>query len=159
MRLRYWYWVPAVTGLIADLASKSLVFASLSQIPGQRQALLGSWLVLHLRRNRGGVFGIFQGKGFIFVLLTAVALGFVAWMVRKAGQEQRRLHFALGLVTAGALGNLCDRLLLGYVRDFIYIEAINYPAFNLADACICVAAVLLFIEILRDGKRQKEQRA
>ncbi|MFW6163952.1 MAG: signal peptidase II [Planctomycetota bacterium] len=157
MSVRYWYWVPAVTGLIADLVSKQVVFNALAR--GGRLALLGPWLVLRLQKNRGGVFGIFQGKGFIFVILTAVALGFVAWMVCKAGAGQRRLHFALGLVTAGALGNLCDRLFLGYVRDFIYIEAINYPAFNLADACICVAAVLLFIEILRDSRQEQGNKA
>lgn len=156
MTVRYWYWVPAVTGLIADLVSKQVVFTALAR--QERLALLGPWLVLRLQENRGGVFGIFQGKGFVFVILTAVALGFVAWMVRKAGPDQRRLHFALGLVTAGALGNLCDRLALGYVRDFIYIEAIHYPAFNLADACICVAAALLFVEILRDGKRERKPR-
>ena len=157
MRPRYWYWVPAVTGLIADLISKHLVFASLSQAPGRRQPLLGSWLVLQLQENHGGVFGILQGKGYVFVLLTAVALCFVAWMVRNAKPGQRMLHVALGLVTGGAIGNLCDRLWFGYVRDFIYIERINYPAFNLADACICVAALILFVEILREGKREAAQ--
>ena len=157
MRIRYWYWAPAVTGLIADLASKHIVFAWLTQVPGRRQPLLGAWLVLQLQRNHGGVFGILQGKGYVFVLLTAVALGFVAWMVRKARPDQRLLHLALGMVTAGAVGNLCDRVWFGYVRDFIYIERIHYPAFNLADACICVAATILFIEILREGRRDDAQ--
>jgi len=92
MRPRYWYWVPAVTGLIADLVSKHLVFASLTQTPGQRHPLLGSWLVLQLQKNHGGVFGILQGKGYVFVLLTAVALCFVAWMVRNAKPDQQMLR-------------------------------------------------------------------
>ena len=157
MRSRYWYWVPAVSGLIADLLSKHLVFAALSPTPEQRQPLLGSWLVLQLQKNHGGVFGILQGKGYLFILLTMVALGFVGWMVHKARPEQRLLRVALGLVTAGAIGNLIDRLWFGYVRDFIYIERINYPAFNLADTCICVAAAILFVEILREGKGQAQQ--
>jgi len=152
MRIRYWYWVPAVLGLFADLISKHVVFKALTA--DSRVALLGPWLVLRLQKNEGGVFGILQGKGFVFVALTGVALGFVAWMVWKADPGQRLLHFALGLVTAGAVGNLIDRLSFGYVRDFIYLESINYPAFNLADACICVAAAILFIEILREGKAE-----
>lgn len=156
MRIRYWYWAPAVAGLVADLVSKHLVFAALSEVPGRRQPVLAPWLVLQLQENHGGVFGILQGKGHVFVLLTGLALGFVAWMVVKAEPGQRLLQFALGLVTAGAVGNLCDRLFFGYVRDFIYVEAINYPAFNLADACICIAAAILFVEILREGKQQKQ---
>lgn len=155
MKIRYWYWVPAVTGLVADLVSKQIVFAALSQAPERRQPVLGPWLVLQLQENHGGVFGILQGKGHVFVLLTGLALGFVAWMVMKSEPGQRLLQFALGLVTAGAIGNLCDRLFFGYVRDFIYVEVIKYPAFNLADACICIAAAILFIEILREGKQQK----
>ena len=154
MRIRYWYWVPAVCGLVADLVSKHLVFAALAKAPDQRRELLGSWLVLRLQTNEGGVFGIFQGRGYIFVFLTIVALSFVGWMVYKARREQWVLQIALGLVTAGALGNLLDRLRLGHVRDFIYVEKINYPAFNLADTCICIAAAILFIEILREGKAE-----
>ena len=152
MRIRYWYWVPAALGLIADLISKHVVFRALTA--DSRVALLGPWLVLRLQKNEGGVFGILRGKGYVFVALTGVALAFVAWMVRKADPGQRLLHLALGLVTAGAVGNLIDRLSFGYVRDFIYLERINYPAFNLADSCICIAAAILFIEILREGKAE-----
>jgi len=74
-------------------------------------------------------------------------------MVLTSKPEQRLLRVALGLVFAGAIGNLADRLCLGYVRDFIYIEAINYPAFNIADTCICIAAALLLLEIIRDWRK------
>ena len=153
MRIRTSFWAPAVLGLTADLVSKHLVFASLRQAPGERLTLLAPWLVLQLQRNTGGVFGFLPGKGYLFVALTAVALGFVAWMVWKARPDQRLLHLALGLVAAGAVGNLIDRLWFGYVRDFIYVEVINWPAFNIADSCICVAAGILFIEIIRDGRQ------
>lgn len=158
MKPRLWFWVPAILGLAADLLSKQLVFGALANAPGQRIELLGSWLVLVMQRNRGGVFGIMQGKGYLFVILSVIALGVVAWMLRQAGPKQRLLRVALGLVVAGALGNLYDRLMLGHVRDFLYVEAIRYPAFNLADTCICVAAGLLILSVFREGKAEETAR-
>lgn len=158
MKPRLWFWVPAILGLAADLLSKQLVFRALPNAPDERIELLGSWLVLVMQRNRGGVFGIMQGKGYLFVILSVIALGVVAWMLRQAGPKQRLLRVALGLVVAGALGNLYDRLMLGHVRDFLYVEAIRYPAFNIADACICVAAGLLILSVFREGKAEDKAR-
>ncbi|MBL7224099.1 MAG: signal peptidase II [Candidatus Brocadiae bacterium] len=150
MKPRLWFWVPAVLGLVADLVSKHYVFATLSRHPDQRVEVFGSWLVLCLQQNRGGVFGILQGKGYIFIALTVVALGVVVWMLRQAQAQQRLVPLALGLMVAGALGNLYDRLFIGHVRDFIYVEAIRYPAFNIADTCICIAAGLLILGVFRE---------
>lgn len=158
MKPRLWFWVPAILGLAADLLSKQLVFRALPNAPDERIELLGSWLVLVMQRNRGGVFGIMQGKGYLFVILSVIALGVVAWMLRQAGPKQRLIRVALGLVVAGALGNLYDRLMLGHVRDFLYVEAIRYPAFNLADTCICVAAGLLILSVFREGKAEETAR-
>jgi signal peptidase II len=160
MRIRTAFWAPAVGGLVADLLSKHLIFAWLGQLAGdpKRVPLLAPWLVLELHRNTGGVFGVLQGKSYLFVALSILALGAVAWMLRGARPEQRLLPIALGLVVAGALGNLVDRLWLGYVRDFIYIEIIRWPAFNVADTCICVAAGMLFLEIVRAEVRERRDK-
>jgi len=164
MRPRYAFWLPAVLGLAADLFSKHFVFAFLSQLPAdamhrQRYAIVEPWLVLQLERNTGGVFGVLRGRSYLFVALTLVALGAVVWMLRKARPDQVLLPVALGLVAAGAVGNLVDRIWFGHVRDFIYVEVINWPAFNIADTCICVAAGLLVIEILRAEATEKPKPA
>lgn len=150
---RFWFWIPATLGLVADLVSKHIVFDALPRVAGQRVEVLGSWLVITMQRNRGGVFGILQGKGYLFVILTVIALGVVVWMLRQTDPGQRIIPLALGLVVAGALGNLFDRVFLGYVRDFIYVETIHYPAFNIADSCICVAAGLLIIDAFTEEKK------
>ncbi len=156
------FWVTAATGLAADLLSKQFIFAFLRGLEPDaanrlRYPILEPWLVLQLAENTGGVFGILKGRSYVFVALTLAALGVVFWMLRKAEPGRRLLPIALGLVAAGAIGNLVDRLCFGYVRDFIYIEAINWPAFNVADSCICVAAGLLVIEIFRSEKREKQE--
>ncbi len=162
MRIPRAFWLPAALALAADLLSKHFIFASLSRLAPDghgrlRHAILEPLLVLQLERNTGGVFGILRGRGYLFVVLTLAALGAVAWMLKKSGPQQRLLHVALGLVAAGALGNLVDRLWFGYVRDFIYVEIINWPAFNIADTCICVAAGLLVIEVFRTEAREKSE--
>ena len=158
MKTRYAFWVPAVLCLAADLVSKQIAFAFLERIPSHRHVVLGPWLVLQLERNTGGVFGVLRGKSYLFVALSVVALGVVAWMLRGVKPGQRLLPAALGLVVAGALGNLFDRVCFGYVRDFIYVEIIHWPAFNVADACICIAAGLLAIEILRAEVGERRER-
>jgi signal peptidase II len=123
-----------------------------------RYPVVAPWLVIQLERNTGGVFGMLRGKGYLFVGLSVLALGVVLWMLRNTKPEQRLMPAALGLVVAGAIGNLVDRLAFGYVRDFIYVEIINWPAFNVADMCICVAAGLLALELLRAELRERKER-
>jgi signal peptidase II len=163
MRIRAAFWLPALLGLGVDLVSKHIAFAFLSQVPPDsllrhRVPVLPPLLVLQLERNTGGVFGVLRGKGYVFAVLSVIALGAIFWMLRKADPRQRLLPVALGLVAAGAVGNLVDRLWLGYVRDFIYVEIINWPAFNIADSCICIAAGLLVIEIFRTEAHEREEK-
>lgn len=147
------FWVPAYLVLAADLYSKHFAVACLS--PDVDYPLLGPWLGLHLtaRPNTGGVFGLLPSKGYVFVILTVVALLVVWWMLRSARPERLLFRLSLGLITGGALGNLADRALIGGVRDFIKLR--YWPwAFNLADAAICAAAGLLILEIFREGRAE-----
>lgn len=67
----------------------------------------------------------------------------------------RNLQLGLALVLSGAIGNLIDRVALGYVRDFIAFDFMNFPVFNFADSCITVGAVLLIVSVLftKSGER------
>lgn len=113
-------------------------------------AALGGWpapgtFELTLTYNRGIAFGFLQGQG---VLLTPIALimaGLAAWYSWKTPRGHAFVHVAMGLLAAGALGNLYDRLAFGKVTDIFYFRAINFPVFNLADACITVAAIMLMV--------------
>ena len=102
---------------------------------------------LHYSENRGAAFGMLQGKqGFFFVIALAVCLlaGYAMW--RMAGTGNRR-YLRLGLfvttVTAGAVGNMVDRVMQGYVVDFLYFKLINFPIFNVADIYVTVSAACL----------------
>lgn len=109
-----------------------------------------------LTYNKGIAFGLMQGSG---LLMTPIALGIagvaIAYSLRNP-TESRWSHAAMGLLAAGALGNLYDRLVHQRVTDMIYVTAINFPVFNVADACITTAAIMLMISWMRDAVHARE---
>ena len=133
-------------GLIAgDLLTKWLAFHGDNLFPPH--VIIPNCFDLSRSENRGGVFGVGQGQVAFFILFTLVASAAILWAVRKYGRTSRRLTFALGCVFGGAMGNLWDRLALGYVRDFIdcFIGRHHWPTFNIADSLlVCGAAMLVW---------------
>jgi signal peptidase II len=89
-----------------------------------------------------------------FVGLGAVATVFIVWMLRRHG-EQRLFSWALSLILGGAIGNVIDRLVHGYVVDFIQLHygSAYFPSFNVADSAISVGAALLIFDELRRMRR------
>jgi len=110
-----------------------------------------------LVRNRGVSFGLFNNdaaiNGVLFSLLAAVIVAaLLVWLWRAQGML---LLAAIGLVVGGAVGNVVDRLRLGSVVDFLdfHLGAWHWPAFNLADAAICIGVGLMIIDGLI-GRRE-----
>ena len=104
---------------------------------------------LQYLENRGAAFGIFQNKKIFFFLITAVMIAVFAYCyVRLLNQKSYRILRMLCVTyTAGALGNLIDRIFRGYVVDMIYFVPINFPVFNVADCYITVSTVILLIAL------------
>lgn len=144
--------------IVLDLLSKHIV--SSSMVLGQSIKVLPvfNWTLAH---NYGAAFSFLHDAGgwqrwFFTGIAVVVSVGIVRWLsVLKA--NARFLAVALALVLGGALGNLHDRILLGYVVDFIHVHygAWNFPAFNIADSAITAGAVMLVIDsIFFEKKRQ-----
>ena len=105
--------------------------------------------------NTGAAFSFLADAGgwqrWFFIGLGAVATVFIVWMLRQHG-GQRLFSWSLSLILGGAIGNVVDRMLHGYVVDFIQVHAGGwyFPSFNVADSAITVGAVCLILdEILR----------
>lgn len=96
--------------------------------------------------NRGVAFSMLQDQRWIFVpvslLMTAILL---VMLMRSPMRRSKLFSIATTMVIAGAIGNLIDRILLGYVVDFLYFRLINFPIFNVADCFVVVGAILLFV--------------
>lgn len=107
--------------------------------------------------NTGAAFGIMHDSNRFFIGLSVAALCGLAWALRRNLFPGRLNLAAILLLLPGILGNLTDRLLHGYVVDFLLFDFgfwpfAPWPAFNVADSCICVSVGLLMLETIREGR-------
>jgi signal peptidase II len=117
-----------------------------------------------LSMNPGSAFGLFSSQTGARVLLSVVGIVAVIgmlWMLRKARPDQKILHWALALVAGGAVGNLIDRMYFGVVTDFILwrYQTHEWPVFNVADIVLVIGVGLMFIDIQKEGRREKALKA
>lgn len=105
---------------------------------------------LHFLINKGAAFGIMQNHQYFFAAVTCIVLCVLVWVYMKiiSLRQFRPLRLLLVLLTAGAVGNLLDRVRLGYVIDFFYFKLIDFPIFNVADCYVVVSVILLAVLIL-----------
>ena len=142
----------ALVVLLADQFTKLLIVGSFQL--GDSQTVTSFFNLVRVH-NHGAAFSFLAGAGgwqrWFFTVIGVLAAVFMVWMLRShAGQKLFSL--AIALILGGAVGNVVDRLLHGYVVDFLdfYWGAWHFPAFNVADAGISVGAALLILdEILR----------
>jgi signal peptidase II len=117
-----------------------------------------------LSMNPGSAFGLFGGQSFARVMLSIIgiaAVGGMVWMLNKSRPDQKVLHWALAFVAGGAVGNLVDRIYYGVVTDFVswHVGAHRWPTFNVADIVLVIGVGLMFIDIQKEGKREKAEKA
>lgn len=148
---------PAFLGLasvvvVADQLTKAWL-ASVLQ-PGESTKVVGDLVRFVFSENRGGLFGLLQGNAPVFAALSMVVIGLIVAYHARSGQDLW-LSLALGFLTGGAIGNLIDRLRFGYVIDFVDagVGDLRWYTFNVADASISCAIVLLLLVALRPSPR------
>jgi len=151
------FWSIALGGMAFDLATKSAVFARLGPPPSRPLSLVPDVLELHTSYNPGALWGLGRGlphSSLFFAGLSLAAAGGICYylFVRKAAADGR-LTAALGLITAGALGNCYDRLAFGHVRDFVHFHVdrigFDFAVFNFADNMLVAGAAVLMLLALR----------
>jgi len=130
--------------LILDQATKYLVDNYF--VLGQSLPIIKNIFHLTYVQNRGAAFGILQGKSNFFIVVTVVAIGLIIYFYKDLPLDNWFNSLALGLVLAGIIGNLIDRVRLGYVVDFFDFRI--WPVFNIADSAIVVAAFIMGYWIL-----------
>lgn len=138
----------ALAGVILDQLSKYMAVHFLQGTDGI-DLIPGVFRLTYLE-NRGAAFGVLQGQQWFFYIITAVILVVVvlAYVRIPAGRKFLPLQICAVFIVSGALGNLIDRVRLGYVVDFFYFELIDFPVFNMADIFVTVSAVLLAVLLL-----------
>lgn len=120
--------------------------------------------VLHLTylENTGAAFGILKNNRWIFLVVSAVAIVALLFYLAKFRPKNKWLLVGLSFIVGGGIGNMIDRLLLGYVIDFIDFRLINFAVFNVADAFVCIGAVLVIIYVFffseKESKKESESK-
>ena len=155
--------------LDAFVSQKDLLERGLAD-PNFVQVIPNFWQFRYTQ-NRGAAWGFLSGAGDrfrvpFFYLISVAAVIFIFSYYRRLATRQRYLQIALGLVLGGALGNAIDRLLRGYVIDFIdwhwfdpfwQRPSLHWPTFNIADSAISVGLVMLLLEMLLVRKPAREE--
>ncbi len=121
------------------------------------KVLLPGVLELLYVQNRGAAFSILLNQRVFLTVVALIVIAVIMYVNRRFARHKRSLQLALGFLLGGAIGNLWDRIVHGFVIDYVYIEAIHYPVFNLADSSIVLSVLYLIFRAwrMRDKDPQK----
>jgi signal peptidase II len=158
---RFAMWI--VVALVIVIADQITKWAIIEWIPLYGSVPLNSFINLTHQHNLGAAFSILADAGgwqrwFFIVLTTVVSVVIAVWLWRIRNAGQMVLSAGLTFVLGGAIGNLIDRIMLGYVTDFfqVWFGSWAFPSFNVADAGISVGAAILVIDsIFFSGKEER----
>lgn len=134
--------------ILLDLQTKAAAVRALQGKPPI--ILVNGVLELLYVQNTGAAFSLLENAQWLFILIAVAAVLLISVFLIRFPKTKRYqpLHILLTFISAGAVGNLIDRIQLGYVRDFIYFSIIDFPVFNVADIYVTVSTALLVILVL-----------
>ena len=154
MKKPLYFFITIVLVMILDQWTKLLVLGHFEY--GESIAMIREFFSLTYVRNTGAAFGFLASANPafrvpFFLAVPIVAMVILGFLYRYLPKDARWRALALGLVTGGAIGNLVDRLRLGFVVDFLdfhYKSLYYFPAFNVADSAICVGVAILLLSTI-----------
>lgn len=138
--------------VILDQITKSV--ASSRLLLGDPSPVLGEAVRLTLVHNTGAAFGLFPGSRVPFIVISLIAVAVVLYLFFRETYRSVLNRVLLGCILGGAIGNLADRVRLGYVVDFIDVGLgrARWPVFNVADSAVTVGVLLLAWNLARAGR-------
>ncbi|AKC65908.1 signal peptidase II [Bacillus altitudinis MN12] len=150
------YYIIAFVIICLDQLTKWLIVKHM--MLGDSIPVIDGFFYITSHRNSGAAWGILQGQMWFFYVITLVVIAGIVYYLQKHGQKDKLLGVALALMLGGAIGNFIDRIFRQEVVDFAHFVFgdYHYPIFNIADSSLCVGVILLFIQMLLDGKKNKE---
>lgn len=156
-----WIWL-AVAVIVFDQLTKYIASTSLIMHQPVVVMPMFNWTLMH---NSGAAFSFLADQGgwqrwFFAVIAVVVSIVIVLW-IKRLQQHEKWQAIALALILGGAVGNVIDRIWLGYVVDFIqvYYQQWYWPAFNIADSAISIGVVMIIIESIREYRTEKNKRS
>ena len=151
-------WISAIA-FILDQWSKYTVIDSMSLYQSIQVLPFFNFTYVH---NYGAAFSFLEMAGgwqrCFFTAIAFVVSVVILWWLKQSPRSQKMLPVAFAFILGGALGNVYDRLVHGYVIDFLdfYVNNYHWPAFNIADSAIFIGAALLIIDMFKNGDKKSE---
>lgn len=138
--------------LMFDLLSKHFAFNALPNVDDSKDFIPGFINFVHVE-NTGAAWGMLSDSTIVLILASIFIIGLFIWFFIFRLQKHKNntsllLGVGTGFITSGCFGNLIDRIAFGYVRDFINLQFMKFPVFNVADVCLTVGVTLLLIYFL-----------
>ena len=153
-------WILVIIGIITlDQVSKLLALTFLQG--SDSVIIINKVLRLTYVENRGAAFGMLDDKRWVFMLLSTVGILAMAVFLFKFAKGERLLSLSLAFVIGGGIGNMIDRIFLGFVVDFIDFYAFPNAwvwVFNVADTFVCVGAGLIMLYVVIDAVKEMKRR-
>ena len=148
------FWLVVILTVTVDQATKAAVTVNLDH---QSMTLIPGVIDIVYVENTGAAFSIGQGGGLFFIVIAVAFLVGAMITVWYKPDLPMNLVVSIGLVAGGGMGNMVDRLMEGYVTDFIATRFIDFPVFNVADMCVTVGVFMTVIGYwLWDSHRARE---
>jgi len=154
-----WIWLADVI-IVFDQATKYIASSSLEMYQPVAVMPMFNWTLMH---NTGAAFSFLANEGgwqrWFFSIIAVVVSAFLVLWIKRLEQHEKWQAIALALILGGAIGNVIDRVFLGYVVDFIdvYYKNMHWPAFNIADSAILIGVVIIVIDTFREYQIEKKQ--
>ena len=149
------YSIIIAVSILADQITKILAVKFLKPIP--TKPLIEGVIHLTYHENRGAAFGMLADHRWVFLSISTVMIvGLLVYLF--LGKCENMLYgVSISMIIGGGIGNMIDRLAVGYVVDFIYFRLINFAIFNGADSFVCVGAGLLILALVLDIVRESKK--
>ena len=142
---------------LLDRFSKILVVKNLTL--GESMRVIGNFFNITYVNNHGAAFGIMDGKIIFIILVSILIFGYLIYEIKK-GTHSKLITLSISFVIGGLLGNLFDRLIYGYVIDFLDFDFFGYDfaIFNIGDSFIVIGTILLAIGYILEEKNENKNK-
>ena len=138
--------------IVLDHFTKNLAVIALKDNSGGDFALIQDIFHFTYHENRGAAFGMLSDNRWVFMSISVIAILAISAYLFLNKDDSPLMSVSLAFILGGGIGNMIDRVFLGYVIDFLNFKAINFPIFNVADSFVTIGAALLIVYMFKSEK-------
>lgn len=149
------YYIIALIIVALDQLTKWLIVKNMEL--GESLIIIKDFFYITSHRNAGAAWGILQGQMWLFYIITVTVVIAIVYYLEKHAKGKPLFQLSLAFILGGAIGNFIDRLFRKQVVDFLdtYIFTYDFPIFNIADSALTIGVVLMFLQMIREGREEK----